>query len=64
VDLLAESHNALDFLFLEIADAIQRRCALLEMRRNPSLTVIVTDIKEVSLQCERINQVTSSSVIY
>jgi hypothetical protein len=31
VDLLAEPHSALDFLFLEIADANQRRCSLLEI---------------------------------
>jgi hypothetical protein len=42
VDLLAEPHNALDFWFSEIADANQRRCALLEIFRNPLLTVTVT----------------------
>jgi hypothetical protein len=31
VDLLAEPHNTLDFLFLEIAEANQGRCALLKI---------------------------------
>jgi hypothetical protein len=42
VDLLAEPDNALEFWFLETAGANQLRCAVLEIFRNPSLTVIVT----------------------
>jgi hypothetical protein len=36
------STRTLDFWFLEIAVANQRRCAQLEIFRNPLLTVIVT----------------------
>jgi hypothetical protein len=52
VDLLAEPHNALDFWFLEIAIASQRTAHIWKQFRNPLLTVLVTKIKDVSLQCE------------